>query len=115
MNKLFTINGKQYRAIPFDFNLACDLAEMGVPMELLGSQPMAAVRGYFACVLGGNKELAGKELGAHIVNGGDFEELMGIMSDELEKSDFFRALYKTAQTEDTEEPPKAKKSKSKAE
>lgn len=115
MNKLFTINGKTYKAIPFDFNLVCDLAEMGISMELLASQPMSAVRGYFACVLGGNKELAGRELGLHIINGGTFDSLMEIIAEEVEKSDFFQALAKTQQTETATEPPKAKTAKKKAE
>lgn len=115
MNRLFTINGKQYKAIPFDFNLACDLSEMGISMELLASQPMVTIRGYFACVLGGNKELAGRELGQHIVNGGNFDDLMAAISEEMEKSDFFQALAKTSQTEVAEEAPKAKRTKNKAE
>ena len=108
MNRLFTINGKQYKAIPFDFNLACDLSEIGISMQLMVSQPMVAVRGYFACVLGGNKELAGKELGEHVINGGTFDDLMEVISEEMEKSDFFQALAKTNQTE-VAEAPKAKK------
>jgi hypothetical protein len=115
MNRLFTINGKQYKAIPFDFNLACDLSEIGISMDLMVSQPMVAVRGYFACVLGGNKELAGKELGEHVIGGGDFNDLMDVISEEMEKSDFFQALAKTNQTETVQETPKAKTTKKKSE
>lgn len=115
MKRIFTINEKQYKAIPFDFNLACDLAEIGIPMQLMVSQPMVAVRGYFACVLGGNKELAGEELGKHIVKGGDFNEVLEIINEEMEKSDFFQALAKTENKEVAEETPKAKKTKSKVE
>ena len=39
---------------------------------------------------------------AHIIGGGTFDDIMTAMSDEMEKSDFFRNLNKTAQTEATE-------------
>ena len=35
----------------------------------------------------------------HIISGGTCDEIMAAMSDEMEKSDFFRALDKTATEE----------------
>ena len=43
--------------------------------------------------------------------GGTFEDIMVAMSDEMSKSDFFRHLNKTEETEDAENTDEAKKSK----
>lgn len=98
----FTINGKEYKAKAFDFNLICDLEDMGISLEQAGNKPMSMVRAYFGLCAEKGKEFAGKEMEAHIISGGTFDEIMTAMSDEMEKSDFFRSLKKTAETEDTE-------------
>lgn len=100
----FTVNGKEYKAKPFDFNLACDLEDMGIPLEQASNKPMSMVRAYFGLCTGKGREYAGKELEEHIVGGGKFDDIMTAMSDEMEKSDFFQALNKKANTEDTENP-----------
>lgn len=96
----FTVNGTEYKAKPFDFNLVCDLEDMGVSLDEAGRKPMSMVRAYFGLCVGKGKEYAGKELEAHIIGGGKFDDIMVAMSDEMEKSDFFRNLSKTAETED---------------
>lgn len=95
----FTINGTEYKAKPFDFNLVCDLEDMGISLEEAGRKPMSMVRAYFGMCMGKGKDAAGKELERHIVGGGKFDDIMTVMSDEMEKSDFFRNLSKTAETE----------------
>ena len=87
----FTINGKEYKAKPFDFNLVCDLEDMGISLEEAGRKPMSMVRAYFGICAGKGKNFSGKEMEAHIINGGKF--------DEMEKSDFFHSLNKTEKTE----------------
>lgn len=95
----FTVNGTEYKAKPFDFNLVCDLEDMGISLEEAGRKPMSMVRAYFGMCMGKGKEVAGKELEAHIIGGGKLDDIMTAMSDEMEKSDFFRNLNKTAETE----------------
>ena len=95
----FTVNGTEYKAKPFDFNLVCDLEDMGISLEEAGRKPMSMVRAYFGMCTGKGKEVAGKELEAHIIGGGKFDDIMTAMSDEMEKSDFFRNLNKTAEEE----------------
>lgn len=95
----FIVNGTQYNAKPFDFNLVCDLEDMGISLEEAGRKPMSMVRAYFSMCMGKGKEAAGKELEAHIVNDGKFDDIMTAMSDEMEKSDFFRNLSKTEEKE----------------
>lgn len=100
--KTFTINGKEYKSKMIDFNLVCDLEDMGISLEQAGEKPMSMVRAYFGMCAGKGKEYAGKELEAHIIGGGKFDDIMNAMSDEMEKSDFFRNLSKTAEEEVTE-------------
>lgn len=97
--KTFTVNGTEYKAKPFDFNLVCGLEDMGISLEEAGKKPMSMVRAYFGMCMGKGKEAAGKELEAHIIGGGKFDDIMTAMSDEMEKSDFFRNLNQTAETE----------------
>ncbi len=107
----FTVNGKEYKAKPFDFNLVCDLEDMGIPLEQAGNKPMSMVRAYFGLCSGKNKEFAGKEMEEHIIGGGTFDGIMSAMSEEMEKSDFFRNLNKKAETETTEDEGEAEKKK----
>lgn len=95
----FKINGKEYKAKAFDFNMICDLEDMGVSIEKAQEKPMSMMRAYFALCAGKGSEYAGKEIEAHVIAGNDFTEIMEVMGGEMEKSDFFRALSKTAETE----------------
>lgn len=110
--KTFTVNGKEYTAKAFDFNLVCDLEDMGVSLQEASNKPMSMVRAYFGLCAGKGKEYAGKEMEAHIVGGGTFDDVVNVMSEEMEKSDFFRNLNKTTEQETAEDSKKtSKKSK----
>lgn len=110
--KTFVVNGKEYKAKAFDFNLVCDLEDMGVSLQEASNKPMSMVRAYFGLCAGKGKEYAGKEMEAHIVGGGTFDDVVNVMSEEMEKSDFFRNLNKTAEQETAEDSKKtSKKSK----
>lgn len=99
MAKTFVVNGKEYVAREFDFNLICDLEDMGIAMSDIAEKPMSTVRAYFALCTGRGKAYAGKEMEQHIVNGGGFEDVINAMNDEMEKSDFFRNLNKAEEAE----------------
>ena len=99
--KTFEVNGKQYEGKEFDFNLMCDLEDMGVSLDDMQKKNLSLIRGYFGLCAGIDAEKAGAELQAHLVSGKKFDSLTDVMSDEMEKSDFFRALQKTPETEDT--------------
>lgn len=100
--KTFKVNGKQYEGKEFDFNLMCDLEDMGVSLDDMQKKNLSLIRGYFGLCAGIDAEKAGAELQAHLVSGKKFDSLTDVMSDEMEKSDFFRALQKTEKTEDAE-------------
>lgn len=97
--KIFVINGKEYKAKPFDFNLVCDLEDMGVPMHEMGRKRMSVTRAYFALCAGISNEAAGKEIEQHIIAGGTLEDLNIALNNEMEKSDFFRTLTQTTEEE----------------
>ena len=40
MTKLFTVNGKSYRAKEFDFNFLCDLEDQNLSLEDIDKKPM---------------------------------------------------------------------------
>jgi hypothetical protein len=95
MKNTFTVNNKEYEAKPFDFNLVCDLEDMGVPMQDLGNKQTKAIRSYFAICANITAEQAGKEINEHIVGGGDMGSIANALGKEIDKSDFFRTLTKT--------------------
>jgi hypothetical protein len=109
MAKTFTVNGKEYKAKEFDFNTVCDLEDMGVSIEDMAEKPTASIRAYFASCTGKGKSFAGKEMEQHFINGGSFDEIASAMNEEMEKSDFFRALLQTAEEENIENQSKKKK------
>lgn len=98
----FTINEKEYKARPFDFELVCDLEDMGIEISEIGQKQLSFIRAYFGICAGISKKEAGKQIEAHIVNGGDFAELSNVISKEVEKSDFFHSLQQKVKTEITE-------------
>lgn len=90
--RTITINKKELKARPFDFNLICDLEDMGIAMADLGKKPMITLRAYIALCMNKDLKVAGKEIEKHLTNGGNFEEAINVMSAEMEESDFFRSL-----------------------
>lgn len=104
----FVINEKKYKATPFDFNLICDLEDMGVDIANANKKPMSMVRAYFALCVNGDKEYAGKEMEAHLTKGGSFDELINAMTKEMDESDFFRNL---SQSEEEKTPKSTSKKK----
>ena len=103
MVKLFTVNGKSYRAKEFDFNLLCDLEEQGLRLEDIDKKPMSLIRTYLAFCANITKEQAGKEIENHLINGGEFNDVIETMSEAMNESGFFRSMRKTDETEEDAE------------
>ncbi len=106
--RTFVINGKRYNAKPFDFNTVCNLEDNGVPLSEMTKKPMSMVRAYVALCMNGNKEKAGEEIQAHVIGGGNFNDVYNVMGEEMNESDFFQALNKKTDEEDPEMEKKAK-------
>lgn len=112
MKTYFTLNNRRYEAREFDFNLICDLQEMGIDiLEMSGikNNPLPTIRAYTSLCVGADKEIAGEEIQAHVLNGGGFDEIMQAMQKKMEESDFFQALNK--ESEEKTPKPTPKKSK----
>ena len=86
------INGKEYTAKEFDFNMVCDLAAHGVNIYSVDPLPMnVAIRAYFAVCAGVSLAAAGNILGEHLMNGGDLSEITKAFEEKLEESGFFKS------------------------
>ena len=112
MTKIFSINNKTYTAKEFDFNLLCDLEDMGLSLEDIEKKPMSLIRTYFMFCSGLTKEQAGAEIEAHIANGGQFNDVVNVMGEKMNESGFFRSLNKgteEGESETSTQNPKSKK------
>ena len=110
--KSFTVNNKKYVAKDFTYNVVCDLEDFGVSLSEFKAKPMSVLRAYLAVCAGQDMEFAGNEIQAHVIAGGNFEEMMNCMSEKMDESDFFRALQSRTEdnlTEGTETQSKTKK------
>lgn len=95
--RTFTINGTEYNAKPFDFNLMCSLEDISIGLGDLITKPHLAIRAYLAICGNMSEEKAGLELQEHLIAGNDMSEISIVLSEEMDKSDFFQALLKKMQ------------------
>ena len=111
----FIVNGVTYTAKPFDFDLICELEDMGVTFERIDKMPMSLIRAYFAICAGTDKEQASALIQNHMIKGGKLDEVTNAIGKEMENSDFFRALSQTEEQTSTESKAKTRKSKEESE
>lgn len=111
MKTYFTINKKRYEAKEFDFNLICDLQDMGVNMldiRDIKKSSLLTVRSYVALCMDVDPELAGSEINQHVINGGDISEIMDVFQKMMSESSFFQALGQGEEEETSEKSAKKK-------
>ena len=106
----FTVNGVTYTAKPIDFDMVCELEDMGVSFERIDKMPMSLIRAYFAICANTDKEQAAALLQNHIVKGGQLNDIIEAMSKEMVESDFFRAFQSGEDKNATESKRKTKES-----
>lgn len=109
MTRKFTVNKVTYIAKPFDFDMVCELEDMGVTFERIDKMPMSLIRAYFAICAGVSKEQAAVIIQNHMINGGKLDDITESMAKEMNESDFFRALSEKQEQESSTAPSKAKK------
>lgn len=97
MKKYIKINNKEYEAVELTFNTVCQLEELGVSLTDATAKSMSLIRGYIALCMGSDVEKAGEEMQAHIINGGDFEEIANTLAKAIEDSGFFQAARKASE------------------
>lgn len=100
---MIKINGKKYDAAKMNFNAVCQLEEYGVSLADMKNKNFSMIRAYFGLCSGLDVDDAGSELEAHMISGGKLDELTQAMTKELNESDFFQAMRKTAETKKTED------------
>ena len=103
----FSVNKVTYTAKPFNFDMICELEDMGVTFERIDRMPMSLIRAYFAACANISKEQAADLIQNHLLNGGKLEDITEPMAKEMNDSDFFRAL--SAKEEQTITPSRGKK------
>ena len=104
----FVVNGVTYVAKPFDFDMVCELEDMGVTFERIDKMPMSLIRAYFAICAETDKEQASALIQNHMIHGGKLDDVTNAMGKEMENSDFFRALSKDEEQTSTESKRKKK-------
>lgn len=97
--RTFTLNNVTYKALPFGFNTICDLEDLGVALEDMNTKPLSMVRAYIGLCIGKDKVFTGKQIEEHMINGGTLQDVVTVMSEEMNDSDFFRSLTQTAEAE----------------
>lgn len=102
MAKKFKLNGKEVTAREFDYNLICDMEEVGFSLDDFEEKPFQSLRGYVALCKKCTVEKAGKEISEHVENGGDLEDIMKVMGEQIENSGFFRGQQTDKTEKDTE-------------
>lgn len=87
-----TLNGRKIRAAECDFNFVAMLSENGIELNQLSKKMIPTVRVYVAHCMGVDVEMAGEYINQHVINGGNLEGIMEVLSKKFEDSGFFRAI-----------------------
>lgn len=90
MDRLLTLNGKTYKAIPFDLNLICDYEDVGISLDDIDKKMFNVIRQYVATSMNADPRTAGREISEHLANGGNLEDISNVMSEMMSDSGFFR-------------------------
>ena len=91
MNRIFTLNGKDYILPELDFNMICDLEAEGISLTDIDAKPMNSVRAFVGIALG-SKEQAGNEIEKHLIGGGSLTSLLEAITGCVEDSGFFQGM-----------------------
>lgn len=94
MKKDFVINNRRYVAKEFTFGTIRQFEKIGLPMSEIQKMPMTLVSAYISYCGDISMERADVEINEHIINGGNFEEVLSIIGEEMSESRFFQALNK---------------------
>ena len=108
MDKLLTINGRTYKAVPFDLNLICDFEDAGISFNEIDKKMINVVRQYVASSMGVDAKTAGREITEHVTNGGSLDDISDAMSAMMDDSGFFRKKQTGEDSSDTKRTRKKK-------
>lgn len=110
----FVLNDKEYESKEFDFELQCAFEERGYTMDdLLVNRKTLMLREYFCMCSGLSRDEAMKEINEQVIKYGELDDFSNAMNEEMERSDFIKAiLKKMEETEVSQTPKKTNKTKS---
>lgn len=99
MIKTFVLNGSTYPQKEMDYNMMCDLEDMGISMGDMQNKSMSFIRAYVSMCMGSDVKRAGREIENHITGGGTMDSIMDAIKGAIEDSGFFQALSKNTEAE----------------
>ena len=106
----FTINGKEYEGAKYNYNTSCAFEEYGVAVSDIVLTPMNVLRAYLSISSGMDIYEAGNEIEAHLIAGGDIQDIQKALGHEMSESGFFQTLLNKVK-EDEESPETQEKKK----
>ena len=86
-----TINGNKYEIPELTFDAVCELEERGINLMDLGNgrtKIATTIRGLVAWIMGTDTKTASIEIEKHLMNGGDFNEILDKCSEALSNAGF---------------------------
>lgn len=86
------INNKEYRIPELNFSTICALEDMGASLTSPDKKVFSTIRAVVALAMGGDLDLANKELQAHLMAGGKLDEVLAEMTMAMEESNFFHSM-----------------------
>lgn len=98
----FVINDRRYTAKEFTFGTIRKFEGLGLSMADIQNKPMTLVAAYLSYCANISIEAADEEINEHILKDGSFEEILKIITEEMNNSRFFQHLNKKKETEDQE-------------
>lgn len=97
MKKQFELllNDKKLTVSEFSFNTMIELEDRGVSLTDLTEKPFKFIRALISLSMDCSTDEAGELLEAHIVNGGNLEDIIKVVAESIEQSGFINALQRT--------------------
>lgn len=99
MSNTFKVNGKEIIGAEITFGTVRKMTKLGVDFNNITADLPGLVSAYVTVSTHASQDTVDRELQAHIVNGGNFDEILDAFQNEMDESDFFQALAKTDKTE----------------
>lgn len=99
MGRKFTLNGTEIPAAEITFGTVREMTNLGVDFSNPGKDMLNLVSAYTMVSTGQSRRYVDNLIQHHIVNGGNFEEIIEVFRGEYEDSAFFQALAKTEKAE----------------
>lgn len=99
MERIIEINGRKFKAAEITFGTIRAMERLGVDFNNLNENTFGLISAYVSVSTHLSQEAADHLINEHIVNGGNFNDIMEAFKEQLDDSSFFRTLTNADQTE----------------